>query len=403
MFLFTEMRYQLFRSKGRSILMACIAALLLAAMGFYLGNIQTNQAALDDLAENIPVAVKITSRDGSRQVGLNIDTQHFDGLSTAGVHHVLCTGQASGAFGEEARQEPDFDGGDTTLVGVNCEEALLISPEYLSYGEGWDASFFEGDENLCLVHEKYAEDHGIEVGDEISLPLYLLRWYTGDVTFDSIGEVSLKVVGVCSVQETLFEPTSLYVPVQWLRNMSEQAGVSFTYTTFSAELDDPVRLNDFKASLPKLGFMEPFEDANDRYAGDAVSVEDELFIKTAVKLRKNIQVFQAFLIPFFVLVIVLASLSTFLMLRSARRDMALARSLGRPKAVSGLVQFLSVLAADLVGAALALPVLLCAVGLTLAQTAVVAGVFLLCAAAGTALALVLLLRFNALALLTKVD
>lgn len=403
MFLFTEMRYQLFRSKGRSILMACIAALLLGAMGFYLGNIQTNQAALDDLAENIPVAVKITSRDGSRQVGLNIDTSHFDGLSAAGVHHVLCTGQASGAFGEEVRQEPDFDGGDTTLVGVNCEEALLISPEYLSYAEGWGASFFEGDENLCLVHENYAEAHGIKVGDEISLPLYLLRWYTGSVTFDSIGEVSLKVVGVCSVQETLFEPTSLYVPVQWLRNTAEQAGVSFTYTNFSAELDDPMRLNEFKANLPKLGFMEPFEDANDRYAGDAVSVEDELFIKTAVKLRENIRVFQVFLIPFFVLVMVLASLSTFLMLRSTRRDMALARSLGRPKAVSGLAQFLSVLAADLVGVVLALPVLLCAVGLTLAQAAVVAGAFLLCAAAGAALALVLLLRFNALALLTKVD
>lgn len=403
MFFLTEMRYHLFRGKGRSILMACIAALLLGAMGFYLGNIQVNQAALDNLVESFPVTVKITSRDGSRQGGLNIDTQHFDGLSAAGVHHVLCSGQASGAFGEEARQEPDFDGGDTTLVGVNCEEALLISQEYLSYAEGWDASFFEGAENLCLVHENYAEAHGIQVGDEISLPLYLLRWRVGDVDFDSIGEVSLKVVGTCSVQETLFEPTSLYVPVRWLRNMAEQAGVSFTYSSFSAELDDPRKLNEFKAGLPKLGFMEPFEGASDPYAGDAVSVEDELFIKTAVKLRENIRVFRGFLIPFFALVAVLAALSTFLVLRSTRRDMALARSLGRPKWISGLVRFLSVLAVDLAGTVLALPVMLCVVGLTLSQTAVIVGVFLLCAAVGTALALALLLRFHALTLLTKVD
>ncbi len=403
MFLFTEVKYHLLRGKGRSVLMVCIAALLLGAMGFYLSNIQTNQAALDNLAEKFPVTVKITSRDGSRQGGLNIDTQHFDGLSAAGVHHVLCSSQASGAFGEKARQEPDFDGGDTTLVGVNCEEALSIDEEYLSYGEGWDASLFEGAENLCLVHEQYAEEHGIKVGDEISLPLYLLRWYTGDVTFDSIGEVSLKVVGLCSVQETLFEPTSLYVPVRWLRNMAEQAGVSFTYGSFSAELDDPMKLNEFKANLPKLGFMEPFEDANDRYAGDAISVEDELFIKTAVKLRENIRVFRAFLIPFFGLVILLAVLSTFLLLRGSRRDMALARSLGRPKAVSGFTHFLAVLAADLTGTLLALPIMLWVVGLTLPQAAMIIGLFLLCASVGAALALILLLRFQALALLTKVD
>lgn len=403
MFLFTEIRYQLFRNKGRSILLVCVAALLLGAMGFYFSNIQSNQDALADLSGNIPVTVDVVSRDGSRQGGLNIDTQHFDGLSAAGVHHVLCSSTASGAFGEEARQEPDFDGGDTTLVGVNCEEALGISQDCLSYAEGWDASMFEGNENVCLVHEKYAKEHGIEVGDEISLPVYLLRWYTGYVTFHSIGEVPLRVVGLCSVQETLFEPTSLYVPVRWLRNAAEQADVPFTYGWFSAELDDPMKLNEFKANLPKLGFMEPFEDANDRYAGDAVAVDDELFIKTAVQLQKNIRVFQAFLVPFFALAILLAFLSTFLLLRGSRRDMALARSLGRPKAVSGSIHFLAVLAADLIGALLALPVMLWAIGLTPPQAAAIIGLFLLCAAAGAALALVLLLRFHALALLTKVD
>ena len=402
MFLLSEVGYQIFRNKGRSILMVCVALLLSGAMAFYLGNIQSNQAALRDLAENIPVTVHITSRDGSKQNSLNIDTAHFDGLSGAGVHHILCSSSAAGAYEPDARMETGFNGGDTTIIGANSLEALEITEDAISYANGYDATLFESEENLCVVYEGYAQKHNIAVGDEIAMPFYLLSWYSGDVAWSELGEATLRVAGTYSVQ-TLFEPTALYVPVRWLRKTAEQANVPFIYNNFSAELDDPMKLNEFKEQLPKLGFMDPFEDAKDRYAGDAVSVEDELFVKTAIKLRENIRVFQTFLIPFFLLSVLLSALATFLLLRSGRRDIALARSLGRPKEVSGTVHFLSVLVADLVGCLLALPAIILGTGLALAQAAAVAGVFLLCAAIGSTLALLLLLRFNALALLTKVD
>ncbi|MCH5353986.1 MAG: hypothetical protein J1E06_11065, partial [Acutalibacter sp.] len=348
MFLLTEVKYQLFRNKWRSVLMVCIALLLLGAMAFYLGNIQSNQAALRGLAENVPVTVRITSRDGSNQDTLNIDTAHFDGLSGGGVHHILCSSSAAGAYEPDARRETGFDGGDTTILGVNCSEALEISEDFLHYESGYDASLFGGEENLCLVHESYARKHDIAVGDEITLSFYSLSWYPGGATWSALGEATLRVAGTCSVQD-LFEPTSLYVPVAWLRKTTEQANIPFTYNNFSAELDDPMKLGEFKEMLPKLGFIDPFEDAKDRYTGDAVSVEDELFVKTAIKLRENIRVFQTFLIPFFLLSVLLSALAAFLLLRSGRRDIALARSLGRPKAVSGTVHFLGVLFADLVG------------------------------------------------------
>ena len=402
MFLLTEVRYQLFRNKGRSILMVCVALLLLGAMAFYLGNIQSNQAALRDLAEHIPVTVRITSRDGSKQNSLNIDTAHFDGLSGAGVHHILCSSSAAGAYETDTRMETGFNGGDTTVIGANRFEALDISEDAISYAGGYNAALFEGEENLCVVYEGYAQKHNIAVGDEIAMPFYLLSWHSGDVAWSELGEATLRVAGTYSVQ-TPFEPTALYVPVRWLRKTAEQANVPFIYNNFSAELDDPMKLGEFKEQLPKLGFMDPFEDARDRYTGDAVSVEDELFLKTAIKLRGNIRVFQTFLIPFFLLSVLLSALATFLLLRSGRRDIALARSLGRPKAVSGTVHFLSVLFADLIGCLLALPIILLGAGLSLAQAAAVAGIFLLCSAVGTVLALFLLLRFDALALLTKVD
>lgn len=403
MFLLTEVRYQLFRNKWRSILLVCTALLLLGAMAFYLGNIQSNQAALQDLADNIPVTVRITSRDGSHQGMLNIDSAHFDGLSQAGVHNILCNSSAAGAYAPETRKETGFDGGDTSVVGANCLEALDISADCFQYQDGYDASLFEGEENLCLVHESYAQKHGIQIGDQIAMPFYLLQWSPQGVIWSELGEATLRVVGICTVQEPFFEPTALYVPVRWLRKTAKAAEVPFTYYSFSAELDEPMKLNEFKEQLPKLGFMEPFEDANNFYTGDAVSVEDELFIKTAIKLRENIRTFRAFLIPFFGLCVALSALATFLLLRGDRRDIALARSLGRPKAVSGTVHFLSVFSADLVGCLLAGPVIFLGAGLSATQIAAVAGVFLLCSALGAVLALLLLLRFNALALLTKVD
>ncbi len=403
MFLFTEVKYHLLRGKGRSVLMVCIAAFLLGAMGFYLGNIQTNQAALENLAEKIPVPLNVTSRDGSKLNGLNIPATGFDKLVSADIENVVCTAAAAGAFSEESRNADPFTGGDTSIMAANSLEGLEISEELFSFAEGYDPSLFEGTENLCIVNQDFAKEHGVEAGEEFSLPIYLTKFTMMGLVFKPAGEVTLKAAGFYTDSGSVSTPTSLLVPVGWLRKAVEQAGEDFYYESCKAVLSDPLKLNEFKKILPKFGFMETFAGADGKYEGDAVVVEDELFIKTSVKLQENIRVFQAFLIPFFGLVILLAFLSTFLLLRGSRRDMALARSLGRPKAVSGFTHFLAVMAADLIGALLVLPVMLWGVGLSLSQAAVIVGLFLLCAAVGAALALVLLLRFRALALLTKVD
>ena len=78
------MKYQL-RSRGRSVLVLCIAALLAACMAFYVGNIGVNKAALQSLSDSVPVTVRITSRNGAKTAGLNIETKPFDHLTEAGV------------------------------------------------------------------------------------------------------------------------------------------------------------------------------------------------------------------------------------------------------------------------------------------------------------------------------
>ncbi len=169
-----------------------------------------------------------------------------------------------------------------------------------------------------------------------------------------------------------------------------------------------MNLNDFKASLDELGFTQPFKiqkfgewgDNYDRSEGAAIMMDDEDFIKTAEKLGETIQQFQIFLFPFFGVVVGLVTLSIFLVLRGARRDMAISCSLGRPKGLIGAANLLAALGAELIGSLLVLPVMILLLGIPSGTALVVCLAFLACALVGDLAALCLLLRFDALSMLT---
>ena len=405
MFILTELKYQLLRNKNRSVLTVVIAALLVGCMAFYIGNIQSNEAALHNLSESVPVKVWVVNRGGSSRVNLSIDKAHFDALMNAGVHDSLYLSCAAGAFSESTRSEEMFLGGDTSITGANDIRAVAgLSEDTMELVEGYDASFFSGNEAVCAVRQDYAEKHGLKLGDDITMPIYGIRYATMGPVYQAIGEVSLKVIGLYpETDDSGFAPPQMSVPIQWLKEVSEKGGVIFYYESLSAVLDNPMKLNEFKENLPKMGFMEPFQDAKDNISGDAISVEDELFIKTAGELQKNLTVFRSFLIPFFVLVIGLVTLVTFLMLRSSQREMAIASSLGRSKKQNGLGYFLGTFLADIIGCVIALPIMHFAVGIPFMHILAIIGLFLICASIGIVLALIFLLRFDALAMLTKVD
>lgn len=133
------------------------------------------------------------------------------------------------------------------------------------------------------------------------------------------------------------------------------------------------------------------------------SRQDGLFIKTAGELKQNLEVFDSFLLPFFGLIIGMITLVTFLVLRGSRREMAIASSLGRQKSMNAASQFFGAIIAELAGCAVALPVMCLAVDLLPLTAVAVAGVYMACACVGTGIALWFILRFDTLALLTKVD
>ena len=397
MLMFVQVKYQL-RSRGRSVLVLCIAALLAACMAFYVGNIGVNKAALQSLSDSVPVTVRITSRNGAKTAGLNIEAKPFDHLTEAGVHDVRCTAVAAGAFSPEVRAQEMFLGGDTIVRAGNSLEVLELSADNLHFADGQSAAFLSGDSAQCVIGEDYAERTGLHPGDTLSLEIYTVRQSMNGTIYQMIGNVALEIIGTHSAPGG----ADVILPVNFLRTEAETAGVSFLYDSCSALVVDSTHLKDFKAEMQKY-FMDINPSAEDPNAGDALSVEDELFVKTASRLRQNIALFQSMLVPFFALIIGLVVLTTFLTMRSTRRDMAIARSLGVSKWRCAAPNFISTVLLDMLGCAVILPILSAALHIPTLSALVIFGLFTLCAALGTAAALLCLLRFDTLTLLTQVD
>lgn len=402
MFTLREAVRGLTHNRSRSILLLLCAALLCVCMAFYLGNIRANEEALERFAVAAPVKVWVASGNGERSSPINIMEQQMEALAENWyLKDLQATALAATALSEEARAQEPFAGGDGKITAVSGMEALRALGLECSFASGYDASVLAGDQPLCVMDQAVMERLGLGLGEEITAPVYLIRLGLGGIMeFTPIGEQALTLAGSCAGESG---SQTLYVPIRWLRQASQAAGAELTYSSCGAVLKDPRQLNRFKATVESMGFLDVDPESYDEFNGAALLVDDGDFIAAAERLGKNITSFRRFLFPFFGLVTGLVMLVIFLILRGSRRDMAIAVSLGRPKVLTALSSFLWALAGEAVGCLLALPVILLGAGLSFAGGLAVCGGFLLCAAVGNALGLLLLLRFDVMALLIAAE
>lgn len=400
MFLWTEIRYQLFRNKGKSVLIILASLFLLGSMAFYLGGMQRNETALRELGNKIPVKVVVVSPTGSNSTGLFIHVSRFDQLSNAGVRDVRATTAAAGALSDEAKLQAPFMGGDVTIVGLNSIRAIPLSQVEYRYADGLDETVLESDGAYCVLEQNFAESNGFSIGDDLTLPVYFYPRGLGE--YVEMGEKTLKIAGTFSAPKT--SGYSMLVPAGWLRAEAEAQEMKyFGFDSLSMVVDDPLHLNEFKDKLTEIGMDEIIRESDDGITGSAAVVQDEIYTKTANQFREIIQIYRGFLIPFFILIAGLSCLMTFLVLRGSRREMAIASSLGKNNRMIRLSYLLVILILYAVGCVAALPFILLFAGLGVTGAVSLSALFLCFGTAGAYLALVLLLRFDTMELLTKVD
>jgi len=172
--------------------------------------------------------------------------------------------------------------------------------------------------------------------------------------FIEVGEPSLMVIGTFRGDNAIEESRRMVVPVKWLRLYAEDNGIPFYYDSARATVKDPLNLNEFKSYMEEMNFGAIDVKASDRRSGDKLIVQDKIFIETASKILNNLKMFRLFQVPFVILIVILI-------------------------------------------------ILIHITGIGIGSMLLIFLLFLGCAGIGIWGAILLLLRFDTLALLTKID
>ncbi|WP_322176528.1 hypothetical protein [Acutalibacter caecimuris] len=402
MFLLTEIQYRLSRALGKAVILVLAAVMLVISMGAYMGNLQAQQTMLDHLADSIPVTARVMNRAGTQSTRIFIDTERYDVLTSLNVHDIRCTAGAAGGVAGKFVQAGHEPGGDMMMRAANCVKAIpALSIDRMAYGDEYGPGFLSSNQAACGISEPYAQKMGVRLGDYMILPVYTLTYYSSGEEYTYIGDHALQVAAIYPYNEVNGERTpDMVVPAAWLRTSAERAGEPFYYSSLSVNLDDPLHLTRFKETLINLGFVQAGNSSGFGTC-DAISVEDELFIKTAEDLRETLKIYRGFQVPFFGLVTGTVMLTVFLVLRSSRKDIAIASSIGEGRLRISFVHFSSTVLTQMLGGMLASAILVAYVGITVSDSLWILSVYLLCASVGTMLAILQLMRFDTLSLLTQ--
>lgn len=406
MLLLLEIKRHILRTPARTAITACVAALLVCGMAFYLRNIQVTQDTLDHLAGQMPVQVRVTNRNGSSSINLLIASEDFDALIAQDVRDAMCTSSFSCLLKSVDGQPAN------NLMRVHAANVIAALdgpiPDSFTFLDGWDESFLQADEPVCAVESSYAEKNGLKLGSKVEAELFSLHWGNIGMESNSINMHELTVVAVYD-EDNYGNSWNATAPIGWLRRETEAAvdrygdPIPFFYDSASAYLADPQEMNVFKDAMYEHGFRQRSPLPDRQTLGDTLSMDDEMYIKASADLVENLELYKIFLVPFFGLVVLTVALITFLSLRSCRVNIAIASSLGRQKLLNAAAPFFSTVSVQAIGCVLSLALMSLTVGMVPFLAGMLLGSFMLCAAGGTALALVFLFRFDTLALLTKTD
>ena len=311
MFIWIEVLRDLWRNKGRSLLILSFGLFMLSSMVLYVGNIQNNEIMLRQLSETIPVTVQVVGENGNQQAGLEIDQTYVDALLSGGVRDPHYTIVAGGNIDAKNQGQP-IKFCDTSIVGINKSDSLSpVIREQTDFMQGWGDSFFSDDSAACIINANYALRHQISLGDTIEFPLYIWEYEEDNVHFRfiEVGNVSLLVVGTYTAGADIAgsDTGDVIVPIHWLQNYLSDSGIVYSYSSFQGTLADPLRLNDWKTQMKEVGFQEVDPESFREREGNALRVNDQLFIDTAEEIQENIRIYNGFQLPFFALLTISGS------------------------------------------------------------------------------------------------
>lgn len=397
------------RHGKKSILHILIGVFIVLVLDIYAGNMDSTGSELAKLPERIPVFARISNLNGSMRECLAIREDRVMGVrESAYVKDPVFTVRLKFGFGsftlEDYRENLNHYG-----RGMNAPaETFGLSREQITFLDGVDESVLETSQKVCLMEEGLMKERELRPGDDVMLTIYHYRCALegNEVFIEPLVTDTYRIVGSMQTEDYLGEwmPPEMVLPLDCVREAYHSQGIDFFADSGSFVVREPFQLNALKEQMyNKVKFLPVITRAEYRYDGNALTIMDEAFIRSAETLTKNLALLRGML-PFVVAIIVfIGYLCSYLSLQSRQEEYALMRSLGAGRGRSFLLLF---------GETVLLAALSCVAGslgaVSLFGTA--AGVlalsdalFFLAFLLGTAVALFSLHRLSVVQALTKDD
>ncbi len=385
------------RGGARNLIVPLVSLVLLAFIGLFSGEIIHSEDQIKDLYDNSTVMGYYTTISGWRIENLLLDRETVRPVMESGfidkTYKSSMIKLESGlkvVFTDSLRYSPEFFFGDEPIV---------------QWAPGYDESIFQGDEDLVLISQKYAEENGLKPGDDLEFYFYMMFYGMNQKV-----EMRAKIVGLfngVSAEEHVYLPFSkstftVLVP-KWTMTgiiIEEEEEVELSYSSLCFKLKDLRNLSEFKEDLARRGYTSvgKFDRAR-----KFVVIEDTLLNSSVANLERHISYMRILFTVTYLLAAVIGFVISYLVTKSRRKELAMMRSMGAGRIRTFFAFFSEQLLLALLGSLFGIGLIaLFMGGVSSAQWLYFAGYFV-SYLLGIALSVAVMNRVNVMDILTKED
>lgn len=397
------------RHKYKSILHILIGVLTVLILDIYAGNMDSTGEQLAKLPEVLEVPAKISVLNGSLTEGMTIREDRMMGVRESEyVKDPVFTVRMKFGLGsftvEEYKDNLNYYG-----MGINAVAGVPgMKREDITFQEGVDESVLETTQKVCILDADLMEKSGLRLGGDVMLTIFYYRYALegSEIFIEPLTTDTYQIVGQVEIEDYRggWVPPEAILPLDCVREAYHDQDIPFFADSGSFVVKDPFQLNALKEQMRyDVTFLPVITRAEYRYDGNALTIMDETFIRSAEALQGNLSLLRGMLPFIVVIVIFIGYLCSYLSLQSRQEEYALMRSLGTGRGKSFFLLFgetaLVAAGACLLGSFTALIFF----GTKAEVLALAGALFFLAFLAGTAAALLALYRLSVMEMLSKND
>lgn len=348
----------IYRSFLKCFSMMCVILAFILLFCNFSNTIKSQENKLDSLYKDTPIYVEVSDYKGMNRTNLCLPTGYY--VATFVSEKYELSSYLKDVCLKRELSILNIKGADVEmprLVGVTnlkYEKELVESTgedfevEFLN---GYDYDIFKELSDACLVSEDFLNSTGLKIGNLISAtvitePSYLSAKNDQGSPIVKPVDSKFNIVGV--IKGNNFN--KIYCSWEKAAELGSLSDDSGLYTDIlRATLKDNYKLNEFK-DIAQEYYVHT---GSNKFVGRnfyGLTVYDDLFIKSVIQLRRNIQFLKAVYPLVIAFSFVIGYLVSYLFTRNRNREVAVMRSLGISKFKAFITIMLELFTINIFGA-----------------------------------------------------